>query len=89
LRNHYTLEGIFRLSGAAAEIQELKQDFDKGNDVDLQDCNDPHVVAGLLKQFLRELPDPIFTYDMYDNFIHTHRMYLWPLVTRTHTRAAY
>jgi hypothetical protein len=30
---------------------------------------DPHVIAGLLKAFFIELPDPLFTFDLYDSFI--------------------
>lgn len=40
-----------------------------GEDVDLGICRDPHTVASLLKQYLRELPEPILTFDMYDSYI--------------------
>jgi hypothetical protein len=40
-----------------------------GEDVDLSTCRDPHTVASLLKQYLRELPEPILTFDMYDSYI--------------------
>ena len=29
----------------------------------------PHIVAGLLKAFFIELPEPLLTFDLYDNFI--------------------
>ena len=32
---------------------------------------DPHAVAALLKAFLRQLPDPLFTFDLYEAFIQT------------------
>lgn len=31
--------------------------------------NDIHAVAGVLKLFLRELPDPLLTFDFYEGFI--------------------
>jgi len=54
-------EGIFRLSGSSAQLKELKESFDRGEDVDLSKIKDEHVVAGLLKAYFRELPEPIFT----------------------------
>ncbi len=33
--------------------------------------NGEHVIAGALKQFLRELPEPILCFSMYDAWIRT------------------
>jgi len=54
-------EGIFRLSGSSQKIKELKDAFDRGEDISLSNVNDEHIVAGLLKLYFRELPEPIFT----------------------------
>ena len=32
-------------------------------------CKDPHVAAGLLKLWLRSLPQPLCTYELYDCFL--------------------
>jgi len=64
-----TVEGIFRISGSKAEIIELKMAYDRGEDVDLKIIEDYHVVAGLLKLFLRELPEPVFPCDTYFAFV--------------------
>jgi ABC-type uncharacterized transport system permease subunit len=32
---------------------------------------DPHAVAALLKSFIRQLPEPLFTFDLYEAFIQT------------------
>jgi RhoGAP domain len=32
-------------------------------------CEDTHVVAGLLKTFLRDLSEPLLTYELYDEII--------------------
>lgn len=58
-------EGIFRRSGNYSKVVELKQKVNAGNDVDFKDV-DTHVVAGLLKTFLRDLEEPLLTYDLYD-----------------------
>mmetsp|Transcript_9835 Transcript_9835/g.39882 ORF Transcript_9835/g.39882 Transcript_9835/m.39882 type:complete len:785 (+) Transcript_9835:158-2512(+) len=63
------VEGIFRLSGSAVLIKEYKDRFDSGENVSFENESDPHAVAGLLKLYFRELPEPIMTYDHYDNFI--------------------
>ena len=64
------VEGIFRLSGNSNDIQDLKRAYDREEEVELESAvNDPSVVAGLLKQYLRELPQPLFTFDLYDTFI--------------------
>lgn len=40
-----------------------------GKNPDLSRVVDPHVVTGLLKQFLRELPEPLLTYELYPAFV--------------------
>jgi RalA-binding protein 1 len=55
-------EGIFRLSGSASTIRQLKDQFNTQFDLDLFESNlkpDIHTVSGLLKTYLRELPSPI------------------------------
>lgn len=60
-------EGIYRLSGMKSKIEELKSTYDKGEGVDLSSC-DANVVASLLKQYLRELPDSLLTSRLQDRF---------------------
>lgn len=62
-------EGIFRRSGNYAQIIALKQKVNAGaDDVDFKET-DTHVVAGLLKSFLRELSEPLLTYELYEEII--------------------
>eukprot|EP01133_Synstelium_polycarpum_P016008 gene16008-19046_t len=61
--------GIFRLSGSVLTIENWKKTYDKGERCDLFQEVDPHAIAGLLKLYLRELPEPLLTYDRYDKFI--------------------
>ncbi|XP_043463176.1 rho GTPase-activating protein 1 [Leptopilina heterotoma] len=57
-------EGIFRRSANVVVIKELQNRCNQGLPVDFQ-C-DPHIAAVLLKTFLRELDEPLMTYDLYD-----------------------
>ncbi len=63
------LEGIFRVTGTQTEIEEFKDEFDTTGKCDLSRCRDVHAVAGLLKLYLRELPEPLLTFDRYPDFI--------------------
>ncbi|XP_052862539.1 rho GTPase-activating protein 68F [Anopheles cruzii] len=59
-------EGIFRRSGNYARIKELRAKINAGEEVQLSD-EDTHVAASLLKTFLRELEEPLLTYELYDD----------------------
>ncbi|KAJ1828340.1 hypothetical protein LPJ56_001168, partial [Coemansia sp. RSA 2599] len=64
--------GIYRVSGGAADVSRLRQMFNNDPDaVDLnaQDFGDINVISGVMKQFLRELPEPLMTYNLYEGFI--------------------
>lgn len=72
-------EGIYRVSGNTVQVQELKAQFDRNAlSVDFRnpeafhhDVNNP---ANLLKQFLRELPDPLLTSEHYPALIDAARI---------------
>ncbi|KAI5464185.1 hypothetical protein BGZ63DRAFT_351526 [Mariannaea sp. PMI_226] len=70
------LEGIYRQSGSMAHIQKLKNMFDTESTNPALDFRNPenfyhdvNSVTGLLKLFLRELPDPLLTQEHHDSFI--------------------
>ncbi|BGP12173.1 hypothetical protein JCM10213_004739 [Rhodosporidiobolus nylandii] len=65
-------EGIFRLSGSANVIRVLKDRFNAEGDVNLlasTEYYDPHAIAGLLKQYLRELPVHLLTRELHGEFL--------------------
>jgi WD40 repeat protein len=63
------VEGIFRLSGAKGEVDNLRASYDHELDVDIFAIRDPNVVASMLKLYLRELPEPLLPIKDYDNYI--------------------
>ena len=38
-------------------------------DPDFTEVTDPHLVCSLLKQYLRDLPEPIIPFSLYDQFM--------------------
>ncbi|XP_031689697.1 GEM-interacting protein-like isoform X2 [Oncorhynchus kisutch] len=64
-----TLQGVYRISGSKPRIQKLCQVFETQKDqVDLSDLS-PHDVTSVLKHFFKELPEPLLTFDLYNDFI--------------------
>ncbi|ELR19504.1 RhoGAP domain containing protein [Acanthamoeba castellanii str. Neff] len=69
------VEGLFRVPGQSMIMSRLKDDFDAaglGNEAAVAASfldYDSHDVAGLLKLFLKMLPEPVMTYALYDDFV--------------------
>eukprot|EP01113_Clastostelium_recurvatum_P038243 TRINITY_DN5697_c0_g1_i5.p1 TRINITY_DN5697_c0_g1~~TRINITY_DN5697_c0_g1_i5.p1 ORF type:complete len:726 (-),score=209.84 TRINITY_DN5697_c0_g1_i5:804-2981(-) len=61
--------GIFRLSPGASDLKVVKDRLNRGWKGALDQVRDPHVVSCLLKHFLRELPSPLITRDVYPKCI--------------------
>jgi hypothetical protein len=74
-------EGLFRLSGAASTIAKFKERFDRGDDVRFENHADAHAIAGLVKLFLRELPTPLLTYQLYDCWVAAHSKSVYYVVS--------
>ncbi|XP_049421051.1 rho GTPase-activating protein 12b isoform X4 [Epinephelus fuscoguttatus] len=65
------IDGLYRVSGNLAVIQKLRFAVNHDEKVDLNDSKweDIHVTTGALKMFFRELPEPLFTYGSFDDFV--------------------
>ncbi|KAK4055210.1 rho GTPase-activating protein [Microbotryomycetes sp. JL201] len=62
--------GIYRISGENKVIQDMRDGIDRGLEPGvLFATTDVHNVTGLLKLFLRELPEPVVPFELYADFI--------------------
>ncbi|XP_043483952.1 uncharacterized protein LOC122512276 isoform X2 [Leptopilina heterotoma] len=66
--------GLFRVSSSKKRVRELQEEFDSGREtkIGLDQC--PHDVAALLKEYFRDLPDPLLCRDLYQAFVHTQKI---------------
>ncbi|XP_055087105.1 rho GTPase-activating protein 11A isoform X2 [Periophthalmus magnuspinnatus] len=67
LMAHVDTEGLFRKSGSVLRLKALRAKLDAG-----EDCLStalPCDVAGLVKQFFRELPEPVLASELQDAFL--------------------
>uniref|UniRef100_A0A8K9V2E9 Rho-GAP domain-containing protein n=1 Tax=Oncorhynchus mykiss TaxID=8022 RepID=A0A8K9V2E9_ONCMY len=62
-------EGLFRVAPSTSKLKKLKASLDCGV-MDVQEFSaDPHAIAGALKSYLRELPEPLMTSELYEDWI--------------------
>ncbi|XP_015429085.1 PREDICTED: uncharacterized protein LOC107185833 [Dufourea novaeangliae] len=66
--------GVFRVSPSKKRVRQLREDFDCGRETKIGPDQCPHDVAALLKEFLRDLPDPLLCRDLYQAFVHTQKI---------------
>ncbi|KAL6459935.1 hypothetical protein MHYP_G00316940 [Metynnis hypsauchen] len=59
-------EGIFRRSARVQLIKDIQKLYNQGKPVSFEQYSDVHVPAVILKTFLRELPEPLLTFTLYD-----------------------
>jgi hypothetical protein len=67
-----TQVGLFRLSGQKEDVEALKKQINSGEVPDISAMS-PHTVAGVMKIFFREHPDPLMTFNNFDTFVDLHR----------------
>jgi RalA-binding protein 1 len=60
--NGLDVEGIYRVSAFISRLDEMERLANSGGNIIIAD---PHDAAGLLKRFLRQLPDHIFQFPSY------------------------
>lgn len=65
-------EGIYRKSGGAAQTRAIQLAFEQGDKADLcneNEYNDVCAITSVLKQYFRELPNPLLTFECYQELI--------------------
>ncbi|XP_062840856.1 rho GTPase-activating protein 17b isoform X2 [Trichomycterus rosablanca] len=62
-------EGLFRIAAGASKLKKLKAALDCSTSQLEEFYSDPHAVAGALKSYLRDLPEPLMTFQLYDEWI--------------------
>lgn len=65
--------GLYRISGNARKKENLKTQFEENSqdaDISADNCPDINVVTGILKDYLRELPEPLITEKMSQQLLH-------------------
>ncbi|XP_065906715.1 rho GTPase-activating protein 24-like isoform X2 [Dysidea avara] len=69
--------GIFRLPGSTIRVNELKELFNEGHQIEFPTHvgEDVHTVASLLKLYLRELPEPVVDHYNYRKIIDATKAY--------------
>ncbi|KAI2662551.1 Rho GTPase-activating protein 1 [Labeo rohita] len=65
-------EGIFRRSANVSLVKDVKLKYNSGEDVNFSQLDDVHLAAVILKMFLRELPEPLLTYQLYNDIVNFH-----------------
>ncbi|VDM22652.1 unnamed protein product [Hydatigera taeniaeformis] len=71
-RNCLDVDCIFRRCPSATLVKSVQGTYNSGGSVKFEAFGDPHLPASLIKTFLRELTEPILTYELYDAVLSLH-----------------
>jgi len=72
----FETQGIFRISGKKGTIQHLQSLYNRGLPLSLkQEDASVHDVASLVKLWLRKLPEPLFTFALYQPMLDTYQAF--------------
>ncbi|XP_061548346.1 rho GTPase-activating protein 6-like isoform X2 [Phycodurus eques] len=72
LENHgLQTVGIFRVGSSKKRVRQMREELDQGWELHLDEQYSVHDVAALLKEFLRDMPDPLLMRELYTAFINT------------------
>lgn len=61
-------EGIFRVPGQISEMNKLKDEIDNNISPNFKNYS-IHVNCGVLKMYVRDLPEPLLTFERFDDFL--------------------
>ncbi|XP_056270874.1 rho GTPase-activating protein 45 isoform X2 [Pseudoliparis swirei] len=68
-RRALKMKGIYRVNGVKTRVEKLCQAFENGKElVELSQCS-PHDISNVLKLYLRQLPEPIMLFRLYNRLM--------------------
>ncbi|XP_054646773.1 rho GTPase-activating protein 45 isoform X2 [Dunckerocampus dactyliophorus] len=68
-RRALKMKGIYRVNGVKTRVEKLCQAFENGKElVELSQCS-PHDISNVLKLYLRQLPEPIMPFHIYNSLM--------------------
>ncbi|KAM6939451.1 rho GTPase-activating protein 45 isoform 2-T2 [Lycodopsis pacificus] len=68
-RRALKMKGIYRVNGVKTRVEKLCQAFENGKElVELSQCS-PHDISNVLKLYLRQLPEPIMLFRLYNSLM--------------------
>ncbi|XP_016146554.1 minor histocompatibility protein HA-1-like [Sinocyclocheilus grahami] len=68
-RRALRMKGIYRVNGVKTRVEKLCQAFENGKElVELSQCS-PHDISNVLKLYLRQLPEPIMPFRLYNSLM--------------------
>ncbi|XP_030583625.1 rho GTPase-activating protein 45 isoform X2 [Archocentrus centrarchus] len=68
-RRALKMKGIYRVNGVKTRVEKLCQAFENGKElVELSQCS-PHDISNVLKLYLRQLPEPIMPFRLYNKLM--------------------
>ncbi|XP_037626137.1 rho GTPase-activating protein 45 isoform X2 [Sebastes umbrosus] len=68
-RRALKMKGIYRVNGVKTRVEKLCQAFENGKElVELSQCS-PHDISNALKLYLRQLPEPIMLFRLYNRLM--------------------
>uniref|UniRef100_A0A3B4AMD8 Uncharacterized protein n=1 Tax=Periophthalmus magnuspinnatus TaxID=409849 RepID=A0A3B4AMD8_9GOBI len=68
-RRALKMKGIYRVNGVKTRVEKLCQAFENGKElVELSQCS-PHDISNVLKLYLRQLPEPIMPFHLYNHLM--------------------
>uniref|UniRef100_A0A3Q2G3G4 Rho GTPase activating protein 45b n=1 Tax=Cyprinodon variegatus TaxID=28743 RepID=A0A3Q2G3G4_CYPVA len=68
-RRALKMKGIYRVNGVKTRVEKLCQAFENGKElVELSQCS-PHDISNVLKLYLRQLPEPIMPFRLYNTLM--------------------
>ena len=72
--NAHHVEGLLRISGAASQIFDFYNAVNQGGDIEFDGLK-LHSITGVFKLFFRRLPEPIMSFELFEEFQLAHGTY--------------